>query len=343
MGVEPAFRPLRAIGIGAALLLVSLRSAAAQPVAWEQWLHVPGVADLGVRSDGTLVAMANARLYLVSRATGTVTSFANGPDGFQGGGAVDAEYYFVITPAQAVDGASCGFNADDLFILDLTAPPGVVKVDASGHASRFVTLGSVDTLGGIAVDTVGQFGHRLLVTGTRDNKTTLFAIDCNGTATTVTASAPLVEGGIEVAPQGFGKFGGMLVAPDENSGQMWAIDASGNATLIAVPNLPTGGDTGVESIGFVPRGFSSGGFAYLAARGTPNNPCPGTDSGLRISSAALSAAGVQDGDLLVSTEGGGTTVAIHCADACSVTQVALGTGGGHIEGHIVALAEQLAP
>ena len=135
-------------------------------------------------------------------------------------------------------------------------------------------------------------------------------------------------------------FGGALIAPDENSGQMWAIDPSGNASLIAVPNLPTGGDTGVESLGFVPPGFSTGGAAYLADRATPNNPFPGTDSLLRLSSAALVSAGVEDGDLLVSTEGGGTTVAIRCAATCSVSQVALGTPGGHIEGHVTVVADQ---
>ena len=54
---------------------------------------------------------------------------------------------------------------------------------------------------------------------------------------------------------------GALVAPDENTGQMWAIDPSGAAKLMSTPNLPTGGDTGVESVGFVPPGFSAGGFA----------------------------------------------------------------------------------
>jgi hypothetical protein len=43
---------------------------------------------------------------------------------------------------------------------------------------------------------------------------------------------------------------------------------------------------------------------------------------------------------LVSIEGGGTTVAIHCEATCSVGQVALGTPGGHIEGHLVAVADQ---
>ena len=239
--------------------------------------------------------------------------------------------------ALTVDGAGCAWSADDLFILDLNAAPSVDRIDPAGHATHFASLSNVDTLGGIAIDTTGTFGHRLLVTGSHQNQTTVFAIDCRGTSTTLTDSAPTLEGGLAVAPTTFGQFSGDLIAPDENSGQVWAIDPNGVATLVSVPNLPTGGDTGVESVGFVPPGFSAGGAAYLADRATANNPFPGTDSLLRLSSAALVSAGVEDGDLLISTEGGGTTVAIRCAATCTVNQVALGTPGGHIEGHVVAV------
>ena len=126
-----------------------------------------------------------------------------------------------------------------------------------------------------------------------------------------------------------------LIGADENSGQVWAIDPNGKASLVVISGLPSGGDTGVESEGFVPPGFIAGrGFAYLADRGTPNNPFPGTDSILRISATALASAGIQDGDLLVATEGNGTTIAVRCAETCSVLPAAQGTNGGHIEGHI---------
>jgi hypothetical protein len=316
------------------LMCLSSSSAMAQQLAWEQWLHVPGIVDLGTRADGSLVAMAAGRLLLVG-ADGTTTPFADGPDGFSG--SPDAEPYFVVAPALSVDSAGCAWSADDLFVLDLGSQPGLVRVDPAGHATHFATLAGADTLGGIAFDTVGNFGHRLLATGTRGDHSVVFAVDCLGTASTITDSAPPVEGGLAVAPPTFGQFAGELIAPDENSGQVWAIDPSGGVALVAKPNLPTGGDTGVESVGFVPPGFSAGGVAYLSDRGTPNNPFPGTDSILRLSSASLATANVQDGDLLVSTEGGGTTVAIHCDATCTVTPAAQGTPGGHIEGHLLLL------
>jgi hypothetical protein len=327
---------LRTLSAALALALACLSASVwADQAAWEQWQHVPGVVDVGARADGTLVLMAAGHLYLLS-GSGATSPFAAGPDGFSAD--PNAEPYFVVAQPLSVDSAGCSWTADDLLILDLTSPPGIVRVDANGHASRLASLGGVDTLGGIALDTTGRFDHRLLVTGTHGgNQTTVFTVDCQGRSTTLTTSAPQVEGGIAVAPDTFGQFAGELIAPDENTGQVWAIDPDGNAALVAVPNLPTGGDTGVESAGFVPSGFGAGGVAYLADRGTPNNPFPGTDSLLRISSDALATAGVQPGDLLVSTEGNGTTIGIRCADTCSVYSAAQGTDGGHIEGHLLVI------
>ncbi|MGI9145289.1 MAG: hypothetical protein ACR2IK_01855 [Chloroflexota bacterium] len=314
-------------------------SVAADQATWEQWQHVPGVVDVGARGDGSLVAMANGHLYQVSR-MGAELPFANGPDGFNA--SVDAESYFVVAPSLGVEGAECGWSAEDVFVLDLNAVPAIDRVDPAGHMTHFASLPAVDTLGGLAIDTTGNFGHRLLVTGSHQGQTTLYAIDCAGLATTLTETAPPVEGGVTIAPSTFGQFAGDLIAADENSGRVWAIDARGAATLVVLSSLPAGGDTGVESVGFVPSGFTAGGSAYLADRGTANNPFPGTDSLLRLSSTALVSAGVADGDLLVSTEGGGATVAIRCAAVCSASQVAQGTPGGHIEGHLVVVADQPA-
>jgi hypothetical protein len=327
---------------GPARLAFMVAPALAQPqAAWEQWQHLPGIVDLGARSDGSLVAMAAGHLYLVSPSTNAVTPFSTGPGGFSAD--PNAEPYFVVTPALSLGGNRCMWAADDLYVLDLTTPPGIVRVDRSGAVSHLATLTGVDTLGGIALDTTGFFDHTLLVTGTHDgNQTTVFSVDCEGNVTTITTSAPQVEGGIAVAPAGFGQFAGDLIAPDENTGQVWAIDPSGKSSVVSVPNLPTGGDTGVESAAFVPPGFltNATGNAYLADRATPNNPFPGTDSILRLSAPTLSAANVQEGDLLVSTEGNGTTVVIHCTDTanCTANSIAQGTNGGHIEGKIALVA-----
>jgi hypothetical protein len=320
------------IGACAALLL-SVPAVAQSQVAWQQWQHQVGIVDVGVRADGSLMTMIAGRLFVVSPTSGTATPFAPSFSADP-----NAEPYFVVAPdLSPSDGLNrCAWHAEDLYVLDLTSPPGIAHITADGSVSRFATLSGVDTLGGITLDMTGHFDHTLLVTGTHNgNETTVFAVGCDGSVSVLTDAAPLVEGGLAVAPESFGQFGGDLIASDETSGQIWAIDPSGNAALVVMSGLPSGGDTGVESEGFVPPGFVGGsGYAYLADRGTPDNPFPGTDSILRLSASTLASAGVQDGDLLVATEGNGTTIAVRCADTCSVLAAAQGTPGGHIEGKI---------
>src|ERR671939_1840891 len=101
-------------------------SAWADEPAWEQWQHVPGVVDVGARADGTLVLMAAGRLYILSGGGG-LSPFASGPDGFSAD--PNAEPYFVVAQPLSVDSAGCSWTADDLLILDLTSPPGIVRVD----------------------------------------------------------------------------------------------------------------------------------------------------------------------------------------------------------------------
>ncbi len=334
-----AFRRASALLALTLLALAAPRPASADAVAWQQWQRLPAVVDVGgPRADGTLVAVAAGQLFLIAP-DGATTPFARGGDGFSG--SVDGEPYLVVSPGLPADATGCAFQPDDVYVLDLVgAPPGVIRVDPSGHASHVVSIPQVETLGGIAFDTVGRFGYRLLVTGTRQGRQLVLAVDCQGGLAVVTDAAPAMEGGMAVAPATFGAFAGDLVGADENSGQVWAIDPDGTARLVASPGLPVGGDTGVESLGFAPSGFVASGAAYLADRGTANNPFPGTDSILRLTSDVL--AGVQDGDLLVATEGGATTVAIHCEASCSVMPVAEGPAGGHVahgEGHLVLVAE----
>jgi hypothetical protein len=204
-------------------------------------------------------------------------------------------------------------------------------ISAGGRARRFVDLNVPGLLNGITLDTTGRFGNRLLVTATKDAKTTVVAIDCRRRARTVTRSAPALEGGIVVAPRGFGRFAGRLIAPDERSGRIWAIGPSGRSKLVADSGLPTGGDIGVESGGFVPRRFT---HAYLADRVSPGNAHPGNDALLSISRRALLRAGVKLGDLLLASEGGAQTIAVRCRASCTVTHVADGPATAHGEGHI---------
>ncbi len=300
---------------------------------WEHWKSVPGVFDVaGPRTDGTLVVAGNGLLYLVDP-SGNVSPFARGAQGYAGEGG-GAESYLTVSQGHEVSASGCSFTPDDVFVLRLHAPLGITRIDGQGHATPFATVTGVDGLNGITFDTTGSFGFRLLVSGTSKGKTAIAAIDCTGAVAFITQSAPTLEGGLAVAPASFAPYGGDLMAPDELSGKIYAIGPDGTTTVAAVSGLPSGPDTGVESIAFVPSGFSLGGAAYYSDRGTPGNPHPGTDSLLRITSPYLAGAAVHDGDLLGATEGGATMVDVRCNVTCQVFTVSEVASTSHGEGHM---------
>jgi hypothetical protein len=318
-------------------LLAALTPADVPSPGWQQWQHVPGVFDLsGPRSDGRLVVATSGRMLLLDRA-GVVMPFAAGPGGYADDAGTEA--YLAVSPGLHVASAGCDFAPDDVFVLRLHRPFGVTRVSAAGVATQFATVPDVESLNGIAFDTAGRFGSRLLVSGPVRGHTAIVAIDCRGDTRPVTDAAPVLEGGLAVAPPGFGSFGGALIAPDELSGRIYAIGADGSVRTVVESGLPAGGDIGVESVGFVPAGFARGGSAYYADRATPGNPHPGTDTVLRLDAGVLRAAGTHDGDLLAATEGGAALIAVHCdASSCAVSQVLSAPTTAHGEGHLVVVA-----
>jgi hypothetical protein len=302
-----------------------------RPIAhWGKWQHLPGVVDMvGPRADGRLLVAADGRLLTLDPRTGRMQPYAQGAAGYQT--PRGPEPYLALAPGRVTRG-SCPFPRGTLYALEPTGTVGVIQIRPDGTASRFATVPGVTTLGGITFDGVGRFGHRLLVTGNNSaGAVTVAAIDCHGQVQVVTATAPRLEGGLVVAPVTFGKFAGDLIAPDERSGHILAVEPGGRSQLVVRSGLPAGPDTGVESAGVVPPG---GGDAYVADRGTPGNPHPGTDSVLRLRWPVLAAAGGRPGDLIVASEGGGGTVAVRCARRCTVWHLADGPRVAHVEGHV---------
>ncbi|MBV8691773.1 MAG: hypothetical protein JOY57_08960 [Actinobacteria bacterium] len=355
---------LRRLAMAAALLASPLLMAGAvhaaqtsPSVTWESWLKLKGVFDLqGPRkSDGKLVAAALGNLKLVG-VDGGVTDFAPGYDV-----PIAPESYIALSPGLTVDSAGCAFEPDEVFALDqqrLVNPnaqaQGITRISADGtRISRFATIDGTSSLNSIAFDTGGQFEHRLLVTGILPSAgvtpgqpappnapSQVYAIDCRGVVTKVGPPVDkALEGGAAIAPASFGPFGGDLIVPNENDGAVYAINPQGRLQKVVDSGLPAGGDTGVESLGFIPP---SGATRLLVSdRGTPGSPHPGTETVLRLQAAALDAAGVLPDDLIVVTEASGTAQVVHCASTCSARTFATGPAPGHIEGHVIAIAKPL--
>jgi hypothetical protein len=321
-------------------------SAAAQGnLVWEQWQHVPAVFDVaGPMPNGNLLVATGQGLLELAPATGAVVPARVDLPAPVGG----AEAYIAFSPGLGSSAMGCSFRTPALYVLKTTSPAAVLAVDLrTGLTSILAPIAGVDTLGGIAFDRFGRFGNRLLVTGPHAGQTVVDAIDCTGKVTVITTSAPAMEGGMEVAPPTFGAYGGDLVVPDELSGNIIAVSPEGTSQVVARSGIAAGGDIGVESVAFIPRGFlQGGGTAYLADRATANNAHAGTDTLLRLSASELRAQGVGEGDLLAASEGGGVTVAIHCgADgSCSNVRV-LGQAAtaAHVEGHLLLVAANPGP
>jgi hypothetical protein len=337
-------RPLRPL-IAALLLVLGLFAAQATPTSvpkppdWERWLPLPGVVDVvGPRPDGALVAAAAGRLFLVhpdGRPPAPFGSYATDPG---------PETYIAMSPGLDVTGSGCRFEAGDVYALELSAgqPQGIVRVTVEGQASRFVETPRVDLLTGIAFDATGRFGYQLLVAGRRGDRTTLFSIDCRGRLSTLTDSAPLIEGGMEVAPQLFGEHGGDLIAADENSGNVIFIRFDGTSGVLIKPDLPAGPDIGVESVGFTPPGFiGRGGTAYVADRRSPGAPTEGTDAIWRVTSERFSQVAIDENDLIAVTEAG-RSVVIRCRATCRTFPFG-DAPNAHIEGHVTVVLGPAPP
>jgi hypothetical protein len=314
------------LAAGCASSAARMDKVAPSPARWTALVHVSRPLDLaGPRGDGSFVLAAAGKLWLQAPSSGRVARYA--PGYVSPGG----EEPYIALPA--VGHRGCSFGSNTVYALRLAQGHGVVAIPPQGMVRMFARLSAPGLIDGIAFDETGHFGSRLLVTVEHGATTTVAAIDCQGRVTTITGHAPKVEGGIAVAPATFGRFAGDLIASDENSGRIYAIAPNGASALVARSGLPHGGDTGVESEAFLP---ARGRFeALLADRLTPGNRHPGDDVVLRVSSAALFAAGARPGDLLDATEGATKTVAVHCGTtSCSVRHVADGPAIAHGEGHI---------
>jgi hypothetical protein len=332
LGVAALSATLAACGSSASQRITA--ASVVSPARWKPAVPIRRVLDLSSpRRDGTIVLATAGRLALLLQ-SGALQQFTGGRAGYVNPGG--EEPYLALSTGERVARARCTFPQETLYVLRLQRGTGVTAVDPRGEARGFASLPRKGLENGITFDSTGRFGHRLIVTATNESRTTVYAIDCRGSVSTLTTTAPKLEGGISVAPATFGRFAGDLIAPDENSGRIYAISPNGRSRLLADSGLARGGDVGVESTGFVPPGFGAASSALVADRRTPGNPHPGDDTVLRIDGSSLIAAGVRPGDLIAATEGGAQTDAITCTGAsCRIRHIADGPPIAHLEGHIV--------
>jgi hypothetical protein len=306
----------------ALVLLPTVTVRAQPPASWQTWsTGLAGATDVAGPIGGALAVATSTGLVPAGSPRSATTSPSPAPA--SGGELVD----IVASPSSAAPGSACAFPAGTVYGLPAGSPVRVVM--AGGEPPTVATLGS-GMPAGIAMDVTGRFGGRLLVALAVSGGTEVDALDCAGRTSRVTASGPSMRGGMAVAPAGFGAFGGRLVGVDPTSATVVAVGSDGVAESVAASGL-----TKPVALGFVPPGFSDGGWAYAAAGG----------SVLRIAAADLVAGGVRDGDLLVSAADG-RSVDIRCGagGGCSRPLVVAGpTAGETIAGHLLLVPDTPGP
>jgi len=153
----------RNLALGAAVIaLAACGQDPAPPTTWTAFRHLPGVVDLaGPHADGSFLVAAAGRLFVLGR-DGTLRPFARGADGYRT--ATGTEPYLALAGSRAGGGKPCPFGIDTAFALEPGPRPGVIMISQDGRSRRFASLPPGGFPSGIAFDTTGRFGHRLLVT-----------------------------------------------------------------------------------------------------------------------------------------------------------------------------------
>jgi hypothetical protein len=330
-------RWVAAASLAAALFCVIGAATGAAASRWHPVKRVNEAVDLaGPRGDGRLIVATTGvslgRLWLYRPGDG-LTRFARGSSGYS---TSSGEPYIDVSSGRRLDYANCSFGRDAVYALDQSMTPGVVKVTRAGIASRFVNLPLAGIPRGITFDRSGRFGYRLLVATAVGASTTVYGFDCRGHRAVFAEEVPAVEGGIRVAPRSFGPYGGQLIAPDEYSGNVYAISKTGAVHVVVNAGIAAGGEIGVEALGFVPQAFDRRPFAaFVSSSHGGSDFGRGSRTILSIGSSGLREAGLRPGDLLAANELAGTTVAIRCRKHCAARAIATGPRASHFEGHIV--------
>lgn len=140
-----------------------------------------------------------------------------------------------------------GFANRDIYVASGNS---IMHISNDGSTSGSFVSGLSGDVRGILFDPVGSFSHDMLVTTTTGD---VYRVNSSGTAS-VLASVGTDTEGLDVAPVGFGNFGGQLVVVSEGTGQINAINTSGTITNLGL--TITGGP---EELTFVPLNLGSSG------------------------------------------------------------------------------------
>ena len=124
-----------------------------------------------------------------------------------------------------------GFPSRDVYVANAN---GVMHITNDGTSSNLFVTGLVGDVRGITFDSIGTFGHDMLVTTTAGS---VYRVDNAGTPALLASVGEDTEG-LDVAPLGnnFSVFDGQLIVASEGSGTLRPLAAL--AWSLPSPTLP---------------------------------------------------------------------------------------------------------
>jgi len=149
--------------------------------------------------------------------------------------------------------SSPGLGGFPLWDIYVGAGQGVLHISRDGTNSVMFVTGISGPVHAILFDTVGTYGHDMLVATYAG---TVYRINSAGVATLLANFSQFVEG-MDIAPlgAGFGKYDGMLITVEENTGLVRAIPPTGGY-IVLNPQKPI---ISPESLNFVPLNLGASG------------------------------------------------------------------------------------
>jgi hypothetical protein len=221
-----------------------------------------GFTYAGNKFVGTVLQNGTGSLYSTDLSGGSQQAFAPTVSLTSG----TAEHYVAASFAVG------GFVGGEIYAAD---GPNIVKISNNGATSSTFVSGLNGDVRGITFDLNGSFGNKMLVTTSNGF---VYTVTSGGSVATLTTLPQDVEG-LDIAPAGFGAFGGQLIVASESTGTLRAIKANGitqvlpftvasSEELTFVPPVLFGGPLeGLYGANFMPNIQKANGSQFLGFEG----------------------------------------------------------------------------
>ena len=152
-----------------------------------------------------------------------------------------------------------GFPNRDIYVANAN---GIMHITNDGSSSDLFLTGLGGAVRGILFDSVGTFGNDMLIT---TNSGQVYRVNSAGSASLLASVGEDTEG-LDIAPAGFGPYGGQLIVASEGSGAIRAINTLGSISFVAAVSS-------AEELTFVPLNLGASGNpveGFYGANYTPN-------------------------------------------------------------------------